>query len=411
MSDNLAINGGSQAIRTPLNKYKWVDIGVMPEIENLILSNSFSGFLAQATPEHFGGPNVQNLEMEWSNKFDFKYSVSFNSWTSGLMAAVASLNLEKDSEVIVTPWTMSASATAILPWTMSATVACIVANNLIPVFADIEEDTFNIDPIDVASKVTKKTSAILAVDIFGKPCNAPELSKVAKDNNLYLVVDSAQTPRAKVKGKRSGNYSDISGYSLNRHKHIQVGEGGIAVTNNTEFAERLRLIRNHAESSSGMIQNQAITIGHNWRMGEIEAVLANYQLKSFDTHIDHRFKSSASLINLLSNLRGIELPKVLDKTQHDFYIIGIKLDERLANQREMIAKSLVAEGVPNLIVGYQALHRLNAFSNYRQDNLRIVEQMQDSTFLGLYMCGHYFTDSNITEIYQAFDKVLNYYYK
>jgi dTDP-4-amino-4,6-dideoxygalactose transaminase len=146
-------------------------------------------------------------------------------------------------------------------------------------------------------------------------------------------------------------------------------------------------------------------------MGEIEAVLANYQLKSFDTHIDHRFKSSVSLINLLSNLRGIELPKVLDNTQHDFYIIGIKLDERLAIQREMIAKSLIAEGVPNLIVGYQALHRLNAFSNYRQDNLRIVEKMQDSSFLGLYMCGHYFTDSNIAEIYQAFDKVLNYYYK
>jgi perosamine synthetase len=398
VSDNLALNGGYQAIRTPLGKYKWVDNGVMPEIENLILSNSFSGFLAQASPEHFGGPNVQKLEMEWSNKFNFKYSVSFNSWTSGLMAAVASLNLEKDSEVIVTPWTMS------------ATVACIVANNLIPVFADIEEDTFNIDPIDVASKVTKKTSAIMAVDIFGKPCNAPELSKVAKENNLYLVVDSAQTPRAKVKGKRSGNYSDISGYSLNRHKHIQVGEGGIAVTDNTEFAERMRLIRNHAEASSGVIQNQAITIGHNWRMGEIEAVLANYQLKSFDTHIDHRFKSSVSLINLLSNLRGIKLPEVLDKTQHDFYIIGIKLDDKLAIQRDMIAKSLVAEGVSNLIVGYQALHRLNAFSSYRKHNLRIVEKMHDSSFLGLYMCGHYFTDSNVTEIYQAFDKVLSYYY-
>lgn len=399
MSDNLALNGGYQAIRTPLDKYKWVDIGVMPEIENLILSNSFSGFLAQASPEHFGGPNVQNLEMEWSNKFNFKYSVSFNSWTSGLMAAVASLNLEKDSEVIVTPWTMS------------ATVACIVANNLIPVFADIEEDTFNINPIDVASKVTKKTSAIMAVDIFGKPCNAPELYKVAKENNLHLVVDSAQTPRAKVNGKRSGNYSDISGYSFNRHKHIQVGEGGIAVTDNSEFAERLRLIRNHAEVSSGVIQNQAITIGHNWRMGEIEALLANYQLKNFDKHIDHRFKSSLRLISLLSNLPGIELPEVLDKTQHDFYIIGIRLDERLSIQRELIAKSLVAEGVQNLIVGYQALHRLNAFNNYRQDNLRVVEKMQDSSFLGLYMCGHYFTDSNIIEIYQAFDKVLNYWYK
>jgi dTDP-4-amino-4,6-dideoxygalactose transaminase len=118
-----------------------------------------------------------------------------------------------------------------------------------------------------------------------------------------------------------------------------------------------------------------------------------------------------SLIKLLSNLRGIELPKVLDKTQHDFYIIGIKLDDRLAIQRDMIAKSLIAEGVSNLVVGYQALHRLNAFSNYRKDNLRIVEKMHDSSFLGLYMCGHYFTDSNVTEIYQAFDKVLNYYYK
>ena len=204
MSNELALNGGKPAITTKFERYTWVDRGVLPRIEELILSNSFSGFLAQPSLEHLGGPSVRKLESEWSQLFKTKYAVTFNSWTSGLVAAIAALGLRKGSEVIVTPWTMSAS------------VSCLVANGLVPVFADIELESFNIDPVDVSSKITERTSAIMAVDIFGNPCNAPALSNIARTNGLKLVIDAAQTPRAEIEGKRSAAYADISGYSLDR---------------------------------------------------------------------------------------------------------------------------------------------------------------------------------------------------
>lgn len=393
MSDELAINGGTPAISQKFERYLWVDKGVLPRIESLILSNAFSGFLAQPSIEHLGGPAVRKLETGWSELFKTEYAVSFNSWTSGLVASIAALGLEKGTEVIVTPWTMSAS------------VSCLVANGLVPVFADIELETFNIDPVDVSRKITKNTSAIMAVDIFGKPCNAPSLNMIARDHDLKLVIDAAQTPRAEIMGRRSAAYADIAGYSLNRHKHLQVGEGGIAVTDNETYVERMRLMRNHSEVSSGAFFDETIPIGHNWRMAEIEAELASYQLEKFDSHIDHRVESAKSLIDLIQDIPSITLPEVIDSTSHDFYIIGIRLSESLAGKRESISNALKAEGITNLITGYQALHRLPSFQKFNQVNLVNANQLHDLTFLGLYMCGNFFREENLLEISKAFHKV------
>jgi dTDP-4-amino-4,6-dideoxygalactose transaminase len=395
MAGKLAINGGESAISAKFERYTWVDKGVLPRIEELILSNSFSGFLAQPSIEHLGGPAVRKLETKWSELFNTRYAVTFNSWTSGLVAAIASLGLKRGSEVIVTPWTMSAS------------VSCLVANGLVPVFADIETESFNIDPSEVSRKITKYTSAILAVDIFGKPCNAPTLNKIAEDNGLKLVIDAAQTPRAEIQGKRSAAFADIAGYSLNRHKHLQVGEGGVAVTNNELYLERMRLMRNHSEVTSGIDLDEMVPIGHNWRMGEIEAELASYQLERFNSHIDHRVDSARNLINLLRDIPEIQLPEAPNTYSHDFYILGIRINDTLLGQRAKIANALKAEGITNLIVGYQALHLLPSFRNYNQENLFNANKLHDETFLGLYMCGYTFTSENISEISNAFHKVFS----
>jgi perosamine synthetase len=391
--DKLAIHGGRPAISANCEKFIWVDKEVLPRLEELILSNSYSGFLAQPTAEHLGGPSVRNLELKWAEKFGTKYAVSFNSWTSGLVAAIASLDLKEGSEVIVTPWTMSAS------------VACLIANRLIPVFVDIELETFNINPLEVEKKITKNTSAIMAVDIFGKPCNATRLRQIAQEHNLKLVIDSAQTPRAEIKGKRSAAFADVAGYSLNRHKHLQVGEGGVAVSNNELYVDRMRLMRNHSEVTSGGEPNEVIPIGHNWRMGEIEALLASFQLEKFDLMIDHRFNSAKSLISLMRDIPEICLPEVAEPLEHDYYIIGIRLDETLGKKRAAIVSALRAEGLTNLIVGYQALHRLPSFRKYQQENLINVNKLHDETFIGLYMCGNFFSEENIQEIANAFHKI------
>jgi dTDP-4-amino-4,6-dideoxygalactose transaminase len=146
-------------------------------------------------------------------------------------------------------------------------------------------------------------------------------------------------------------------------------------------------------------------------MGEIEAELARYQIESFDSHIDHRVNSSLKLLKMLSQVPGLILPRSDNNLDHDFYIIGMRLHDDLKGKRDLIAEALKAEGLQILLVGYQALHRLPSFKGYRQEDLLQVNELHDSLFLGLYMCGHYFSDTDLEKIAEAFSKVMEYYIK
>ena len=146
------------------------------------------------------------------------------------------LDINPGDEIILSPWTMSACAAAIIHW------------GAIPIFADIEQETFNIDTNSIINNISYKTKAILAIDIFGHSCDIDSINKVAKENNLKVITDSAQAPWSENKNRITGTLGDIGGFSLNYHKHIHTGEGGIIVTNNDYYADRMRLIRNHAES-------------------------------------------------------------------------------------------------------------------------------------------------------------------
>ena len=139
------------------------------------------------------------------------------------MAAVGAAGIEPGDEVIVPTWTMCATATAILNW------------NAIPVFADIEMETFNIDPVSVENNISPYTKAIMAVDIFGHSCNIDKLLEIAKKYNLILIGDTAQSPGTVNNNRLTGTTAHVGGYSLNRHKHIQTGEGGVCVTNDTKI--------------------------------------------------------------------------------------------------------------------------------------------------------------------------------
>ena len=165
---------------------------------------------------------------------------------------------------------MCATATAILHW------------NAIPVFADIEEDTFCISPESIERNISPYTKAIISVDIGGHPANTKEINKIADKYNLRVISDTAQAPGALNRGKFAGTLTDIGGYSLNYHKHIHTGEGGILVTNDDFLAERMYLIRNHAEASVEAIDLKNISnmIGHNFRLGEIECAIGIEQLKN-----------------------------------------------------------------------------------------------------------------------------------
>ena len=413
--NKLAILGGDSLIRSPFDRYNSLGKEEMKAVEKVMKSGELSKFLGTWHEDFYGGENIKKLEKLVGDMFEVKYVISVNSWTSGLVSAIGSLDIEPGDEIIVSPWTMSASAMAILHW------------NAIPVFADIDHKTFNINPYEIEKKISKRTKAIMSVDIFGQSSDIDKINKLAKKYNLKVISDTAQSPYAKYKDRFAGTLSDIGGFSLNYHKHINCGEGGILVTNNEELAERMQLIRNHAESvvAGKGVKNINNMIGHNFRMGELESVIAFNQFKKLPKITKKRTSLGMRLIQKLSGLEGLITPHISENSNHVFYVFPLLIDEKkLGLSREIVIKSLEAEGVPGLMNGYQNLHLLPMFQkkiaygkknfpwslndnsiDYKKGICPVAESYHENSFIGINFCMFDFNKNSIDLISNAFHKV------
>jgi dTDP-4-amino-4,6-dideoxygalactose transaminase len=341
-----------------------------------------------------------------------------NSWTSGLWAAVGALGLEPGSEVITSPWTMAATATTILHW------------NLVPVFADIDNRTFNLDPGAVEAQITQRTRAIISPDIFGQSADIEALLKICKKHDLFLVSDTAQSPMAKRNGYFAGTASHIAGFSFNYHKHIHTGEGGMLITDNPEFADRLQLLRNHGEVVLSRRKQSDLMygiMGMNMRLGEIESAIGINQLTKLEGAIVSRRNAAIRFTDGIKDLPGLSVPFVDSGNDHVYYVYGIKIDQSItAVSREKIIAALKAEGVPSLMPGYQNLHKLPLFRKqltYKNNNipysllpkkrakelkrqiLPVAEQLHNESFIGINWCAHNYLDSEVDSLTHAFQKV------
>lgn len=319
----LAINGGEKVRENPFPAYNTIDQQEEEAALRVLRSGKLSTFLGTWHDDFYGGTEVQALEKEWADFFNVKHAISVNSATSGLYAAVGAIGIKPGDEVIVTPYTMSASATAILLY------------GGIPVFADIEEEYFCIDPKSVEKNITDKTKAIIAVDIFGQPCDFARLKEIAQKHNLKIIEDTAQAPFAKMGDEFAGSLGDIGVFSLNYHKHIHTGEGGIIVTNDDDLALKVRLIRNHAEavlSAKGYTNREELhnMLGFNYRMTEIEAAIARVQLSKLENLIEERIKNVNYLNEKLSSHPCIKPPKIRSGCTHAFYVHPLLFDEKAA---------------------------------------------------------------------------------
>ena len=415
MNSNLAIFGGAKAVQA-LKKYNTIGEEECIAAKKVIESGVLSSYLGDWSPDFFGGEQVQKFEEECATFFGVKFAVTVNSWTSGLVAAIGAIGIEPGDEVIVSPWTMCATATAILHW------------NAIPIFADIEDKTFCLDPDSVESRITSKTKAILAVDIFGHSANMNALNLLAKKHNLKIISDTAQSPGALYQEKFAGTIADVGGFSLNYHKHIHTGEGGILVTNDPVIAERLQLIRNHAEAvvEKKGVKNLVNMLGHNFRLGEIECAIGREQLKKLSKNILGRQKAANRLIDGLSNLSGIRLPIVEADCTHVFYSFPMVLDiEMLEVSRDLIHKALTAEGVP-VAQGYQNIHLLPMYQHkiaygskgfpwtaeftrkdisYAKGICPVAEKLHDESFLGMGICSFDLSNQEVDALIEGFQKV------
>jgi dTDP-4-amino-4,6-dideoxygalactose transaminase len=414
----LALCGGDKLIEKPFNSYNTIGKEEKNAAIEVIESGVLSKFLGTWGPDFFGGSKVQEFERQCEAFFEVKHAIVVNSWTSGLIMAVGAIGIEPGDEIIVTPWTMSASATAILHW------------NAIPVFADIEPHTFCIDPKSIEEQITSQTKAIMVVDIFGHSANMKSILAIAKKNNLKVISDTAQAPGAMYHGKYAGTLADIGGYSLNYHKHIHTGEGGILVTNSDLYADKLRLIRNHAEVVVESKGNKDLSnmIGFNFRLGEIESAIGIEQIKKLPKLIKSRQKIAERLSNGLSDLKGLKIPYVESHCTHVYYVYPIVLDIKLLKiSKESIAQALTAEGVLGITTKYQNIHLLPMYQekiaygskgfpwnseisqrdvDYSKGICPIAETLQDDSFIAFAGISQYdLSKSDVDLIISAFKKV------
>lgn len=415
--NDLALFGGTPVIQIPFERYSTIDESDENEALRVIKSGALSRFIGDAGDYFLGGPEVQGFEEQFAKKFKVDFAVSVNSWTSGLWVALGALELEPGSEVITSAWTMAATATTLLHW------------NVVPVFADINDRTFNLDPADVESKVNSRTRAIVCPDIFGQSANIEALLDICSKYDLFLISDSAQAPFATRNGYFAGTASHIGGFSFNYHKHIHTGEGGMLVSNNSYLVDRMQLLRNHGEVAvSKRLNSKPFGImGMNMRLGEIEAAIGKNQLLKLDLAVHSRQYAAERFTKGLQGLLGLVLPHIESNNTHVYYIFGLLIEQKVLRvNRSQIISALKAEGVSDIITGYQSLHKLPLFreqltyrdnpipysllSKKRAAELRNLylpntELLYDNTFFGINWCARNLSDQEVDKLIEAFNKV------
>jgi perosamine synthetase len=416
VKSDLAIFGGRKAIETTLALYNPIGQEELNAASKVIESGVLSKFLGSWHEDFYGGPKVRAFENQLAIYFGVRHAITVNSWTSGLIAAIGAIGIEPGDEVIVTPWTMSASATAILHW------------NAIPVFADIDQMTFNLSVGSIKANITENTRAIVVADIFGQSADMVEIMALAAEYELRVISDSAQAIGTHYMGKKTGTFADIGGYSLNYHKHIHTGEGGVLVTNDDVLAEKLRLIRNHGEVVAGERGDTDLVnlVGYNFRLGEVEAAIGLEQLAKLDDLLSEKQKRVAKLSSKLDDLPGLTPPVVADNRDHSFYIFGMQIDPTITGVScDLICEALNAEGLP-VNAKYQNIHLLPMYQNkvaygskgfpwtsevckrdvrYNKGICPNAEKLNDETYMGLNTCALELIDGDIDLIVDAFQKV------
>ncbi len=271
------------------------------EIDNVVEVLK-SGIIAQ-------GPKVSEFEEEFAKWIGSDYAIATSSGTTALHTALLACGIGEGDEVITVGFTFAASSNSIL------------YTGAKPVFIDIYEDTFLMDPTKIEEAITDKTKAILVVQLYGQSAEMDSIAEIAKKHNLFVIEDAAQAHGAEYKGKKVGTLGDVACFSFYPTKNMTTSEGGMITTNNKDIAEKSKIFRAHGSS----VKYHHDYLGYNFRLTDIAAAIGLAQLKKIDSFNDKRRKNAEYLNNGLKDIEGVITPVAYEENKHVYHQYTIKV--------------------------------------------------------------------------------------
>ncbi|MBA4321040.1 MAG: UDP-4-amino-4,6-dideoxy-N-acetyl-beta-L-altrosamine transaminase [Flavobacterium sp.] len=342
-------------VKIPIISYgrQWVDDKDIKEVVKVLKSE----WLTQ-------GPKIEEFEKAVAKYCGAKYGVAVSSGTAALHAAYSVAGVKLGDEVITTPLTFVATSNMLY--------FCGAK----PVFVDIKSDTLNINPELVEGHITPKTKAIVPVDFAGHPCDYDKILKIAKDNNLLVIEDACHALGAEYRGRKIGSFSDMTILSFHPVKHITTGEGGMILTNNKDFYEKLKVFRHHGiikKPEKGKWYYEIENLGYNYRLTDFQCALGLSQLKKIDKFLKRRREIAAKYNKAFEKNKEIILPTEKDYVKSAWHIYPIQV--RGADRREVF-EYLQKKGI-GVQVHYMPLHLQPFYKNkfnYEKRDFPVAEK-------------------------------------
>lgn len=348
------------------------------------------------------GPKVAEFEEAIADYVDARHGVSFSSGTAALHAAVLAAGLKPGDEAITTPLTFCATANAAL------------YGGGTPVFADVRDETLTIDPKEVERRITPRTKALLPVDYAGQPADLDALLALADRHELLVIEDAAHALGAKYRSRMVGSISHMSVFSFHAVKHLTTGEGGMVTTNNSDFAKRLREVRNHGIDSDARTRQAAgrwhyemATLGFNYRLTDIACALGLSQLPRLSANLARRRAIAARYGKALATVPSLTLPIVAADVTSAWHLYPVRVDASI--DRAEVFNALRAEGL-GVNVHYIPVHLHPYYRSrfgYRGGEFPIAETAS-GRLISLPMF-HGMTDEDVDDVIFAVEKVMNYF--
>lgn len=315
------------------------------------------------------GPKLTEFENKFAEFIGTRHAVAVNSGTSGLHLCIKALNLKLGDEVITSSFSFVASSNP------------IILEGGKPVFVDIDERTYNIDPTKLERAITEKTKAVVVVHIFGQPCDMEAIIKIAEKARITIIEDACEALGAVFNGKKVGSYGEAAVFGFYPNKQITTGEGGIIVTNDDESAAMYRSWRNQGRDDSGEWLNH-VRIGYNYRMDELSCAMGLEQLKKVDFILNKRREIAHKYTEKLKHLDGIITPYAGPKVEISWWVYYLQAKEGL--DRNQILQDLHEKGVSSRAYFYPPIHLQPLYKNmfgYVGGELPVTERVSARGFI------------------------------